>query len=114
MNKNSSSASTKGGIPISISMEPLMEEEGVARRHSIKLTRLLYICSLAVLNALLVSVIAKIMVALINLVTGISFYGTFSSGEISPVGNHLGMWVIFIPVIGGVIVGMMARLVLWL
>ncbi|HTA28145.1 MAG TPA: chloride channel protein [Bacteroidia bacterium] len=109
MNKKTSSASDSGGIPISISMEPLLEEEGIARRHTIKLTRLLYICSLAILNALLVSVIAKVMVALINLVTGISFYGTISTGETSPVGNHLGIWVIFIPVIGGIIVGIMAR-----
>src|ERR1700677_844536 len=99
MNNKKSSASKKEGIPISISMVPLLEKEGIARRHSIKLTRLLYICLLAILNALLVSIIAKVMVWLINLVTGISFYGTIPSGEISPVGNHLGIWVIFIPVI---------------
>jgi chloride channel protein, CIC family len=109
MDKKSSSAPHKGSIPISISMDPLIEEEIPARRHSIKLTRLLFICSLAILNALLVSLIAKIMVMLINLVTGISFYGTVPAGEVSPVGNHLGIWVIFIPVIGGIIVGIMAR-----
>lgn len=109
MNKKSFSATGKEGIPISISMEPLLKEEGMARRHSIKLTRLLYICLLAILNALLVSVIAKAMVWLIDVVTGISFYGTFSPGETSPVGNHLGIWVIFIPVLGGIIVGIMAR-----
>ena len=109
MNKKSFSASDTEGIPISISMEPLLEEEGIARRHTIKLTRLLYICLLAVLNALLVSVVAKVMVALINIVTGISFYGTVANAESSPVGNHLGLWVILIPVIGGLIVGIMAR-----
>jgi chloride channel protein, CIC family len=109
MNKKPFSASGPEGIPISISMEPLLEEQGTARRHAIKLTRLLYICLLAVLNALLVSVIARVMVWLINVVTGISFYGSVPAGETSPVGNHLGLWVIVIPVIGGIIVGIMAR-----
>lgn len=109
MKKKPFSSPGKEGIPISISMEPLLQEEGIARRHSIKLTRLLYICLLAVLNALLVSVVAKVMVILINMVTGISFFGTIPQGEISPVGNHLGVWIIIIPVIGGVIVGLMAR-----
>ncbi len=103
------SASTNDGIPISVSMGPVIESEELARRHSIKLSRLLYICSLAVLNAMLVSVIAKVLVNLIGFVTGVSFYGIFSVSDISPVGNHLGIYVIFIPVIGGVIVGIMAR-----
>src|SRR6185312_4915029 len=109
MNKKPFSTSNPEGIPISLSMEPLLEEEGIARRHTIKLTRLLYICMLAILNALLVSVIAKVMVMLINIVTGISFHGYATTGEIAPTGNHLGLWVILVPVVGGVIVGIMAR-----
>src|ERR1700753_4005266 len=105
MSKKSFSTSNPEGIPISISMEPLLEKEGIARRHTIKLTRLLYICLLAVLNALLVSVIARVIVALINIVTGISFHGIVTTGEVAPSGNHLGLWVILIPVIGGIIVG---------
>jgi len=109
MNKKPFSSSNPEGIPISISMEPLLENEGIARRHTIKLTRLLYICMLAILNAILVSVIAKVMVMLINIVTGLSFHGVVTTGEIAPAGNHLGLWVILIPVIGGVLVGIMAR-----
>ncbi len=70
---------------------------------------MLYICTLAVLNALLVGVIAKAMVYLIGLVTGISFYGTLAAGDTSPAGNHLGLWVMLVPVAGGIIVGLMAR-----
>lgn len=109
MSKKPFSTSNPEGIPISISMEPLLEEEGIARRHTLKLNRLLYICFLAIVNAILVSVVAKVMVYLISLVTGISFFGYVPTGEVSPVGNHLGLWVIVIPVIGGVIVGIMAR-----
>jgi H+/Cl- antiporter ClcA len=53
---------------------------------------------------------AKVMVALINLITNLSFYGRFSLEDASPAGNHLGLWVIIIPVIGGLLVGIMAKL----
>jgi H+/Cl- antiporter ClcA/CBS domain-containing protein len=49
------------------------------------------------------------LTALIGIVTGISFYGKPSLSLISPAGNHLGLFVIAVPAIGGVIVGLMAR-----
>ncbi len=55
-----------------------------------------------------ISVIAKLLVWLINLITNISFYGTFAATFHSPAGNHLGLWVIIVPAIGGIIVGLMA------
>jgi len=109
MKKKVVTASTNEGIPISVSMGSTLEAEKIAKPHGINLGRLLYISALAILNAMLVGIIAKIMVFLIGWVTGISFYGNASGGETSPVGNHLGLWVIFIPVIGGIIVGIMAR-----
>src|SRR6185437_6064527 len=44
----------------------------------------------------------------------IAYYGEFfnaslGEGHSQPAGNHLGLWVIPIPVIGGIIVGFMAR-----
>jgi len=48
-------------------------------------------------------------VRLIGLITNLSFYGKWSFEFSSPAGNHLGRWVVAIPVIGGVIVGIMAR-----
>src|SRR5665213_2884856 len=50
------------------------------------------------------------MVALINLITNISFYGKVSLADASPAGNHLGAWVIVVPVVGGLLVGIMAKL----
>src|SRR5690606_6538248 len=64
--------------------------------------------SLAVLVAACISIIAKGLVYLINLITNISFYGSFSFHHSSPADNTLGLWVIFIPFIGGLIVGLMA------
>lgn len=71
-------------------------------------TRLIFISAICILIACLISIIAKGLVYLINVVTNISFYGTLDAGFHSPANNHLGLWVIVIPAIGGIIVGLMA------
>ncbi|MGP8216459.1 MAG: chloride channel protein [Bacteroidia bacterium] len=109
MKKPIESASTNKGIPVSVSIGPALEAEGIKREYRINFRRLIYICFLAILNAILVGIVAKLMVQLIELVTGISFYGIIKTGNVSPVGNHLGLWVILIPVTGGILVGIMAR-----
>ena len=53
--------------------------------------------------------IAFLLYKLIGLLTNISFYGRFASDFTSARHNHLGLWVIPIPVIGGIIVGVMAK-----
>jgi CIC family chloride channel protein len=109
MKKKIKASSTNEGIPVSLSIGPALEMEKIHKADGVNIKRLLYISFLAISNALLVGLIAKIMVSLIGWVTGISFYGQISSEDTSPVGNHLGIWVIFVPVIGGVLVGIMAK-----
>ena len=46
---------------------------------------------------------------LIGFITNLSFYGRISSDFSSPAENHLGAWVIVIPALGGIVVGIMAR-----
>ncbi|MEO6906968.1 MAG: chloride channel protein, partial [Abditibacteriaceae bacterium] len=53
--------------------------------------------------------ISLLLKALIGLITNFAFYGRYSYKLITPFDNHLGLWVIPIPIIGGVIVGLMAR-----
>lgn len=53
--------------------------------------------------------IAFLLYRLIGLFTNIAFYGHFSATFLSARHNHLGWWVIPIPVIGGLIVGIMAK-----
>ena len=52
---------------------------------------------------------AFVLLNLIHLFTNLFFFGTLSFVERSPASNTLGLWVIGVPVIGGVIVGIMAR-----
>ena len=58
---------------------------------------------------LLAGLIAFALYQLIGLFTNIAFYGRFVADFTSARHNHLGLWVILIPVIGGIIVGFMAK-----
>jgi len=97
-----------GAIPISPSLgeadHAIMEQKNypVGRR-------VFYLSIQAIFNAIIVGVIAKLLVGLIALITNISFYGKFSFEDVSPGNNHLGWFVVILPVIGGLIVGIMAK-----
>ncbi|SPB13324.1 chloride channel protein [Caballeronia novacaledonica] len=71
--------------------------------------RLLRICGLAAIIGGIATLAAVVLLGLIHLFTNLFFFGTFSIEDRSPALNTLGHWVIAIPVIGGLIVGMMAR-----
>jgi H+/Cl- antiporter ClcA len=58
---------------------------------------------------LLAGLIAYVLYNLIGLFTNVAFYGRFAFSFSSARFNHLGLWVIPIPVIGGLIVGIMAK-----
>lgn len=98
----------KDGIPVSPTLSLLQAKEEHPREDYIFKKRLLRLSFLAVGVAVLVSLVARLLVYLINMVTNIAFYGQLSTSESSPAGNHLGLWVIIIPVTGGIIVGFMA------
>jgi H+/Cl- antiporter ClcA len=98
----------QSSIPVAVSLNPTLEAENIHPKSSPPKKRLLFISLLAVLVAAFIGFIAKILIYLINLVTNISFYGRFSVLESSPAYNQLGPWVILIPALGGVVVGLMA------
>ncbi len=58
---------------------------------------------------LIAGVIAFLLYNLIGLFSNIAFYHRFSTQFTGDRFNHLGVWVIFVPVIGGIIVGFMAK-----
>jgi len=95
------------GIPISTSLNNFEQsEEGITKKNN--KIRIIRLSLLAVLIAVCISGIAKLLIYLINLITNISFYGNFSFEASSPTTAILGIFVIVVPVIGGLIVGLMA------
>ncbi len=96
------------GIPLSISLDPVLEAENIQPKTAQNKKRIIIVSGLAVLIAICISFIAKFLVYLIDLITNISFHGNFSIAHGNPANNFLGLWVIGIPAAGGVLVGLMA------
>ena len=73
--------------------------------------RMVTVSFLAAGVGLIAGCIAFLLYKLIGLFTNLAFYGHFSFNFVSPRYSlgHLGLWVIIIPVIGGIIVGVMAK-----
>ena len=71
--------------------------------------RLLTLSLFAIVIGCLSSLGAWVLLAVIRLFTNLFFFQTFSWRQVSPAQNHLGAWVIVLPVIGGLLVGLMAR-----
>src|SRR5690348_7292616 len=71
--------------------------------------RLLWLSLLAVIVGLVCAVIALVLLSLIGFFTNLFFYQRLSFAFISPANNTIGPWVILVPAIGGLIIGLMAR-----
>jgi CIC family chloride channel protein len=71
--------------------------------------RVLFISAVAIGIAMVSALIARLLTTLIGLSTNLAYYGRFSTSFVSPAHNHLGWLAVLVPVIGGLIVGIMAR-----
>jgi len=98
----------QNGIPISVSLDETLNQQDFSNSNSGNKKRLLFISALAVFIGICISIIAKLLVYLINFFTNISFHHQFSFASSSPATNNYGWLVIIIPAIGGIIVGLMA------
>jgi H+/Cl- antiporter ClcA/CBS domain-containing protein len=71
--------------------------------------RLGFVSLAAAVVGLAAGLIAFVLYNLIGFITNVAFYHEWSFHFRSPEANHLGLWVIVIPVIGGLLVGVMAK-----
>ena len=71
--------------------------------------RVLPISGLAVIIGVVSAYVAVVLLKLINFFTNVFFFHRLSSAPAFPGDAHLGLWVVFVPVIGGLIVGLIAR-----
>src|SRR5678815_1765055 len=71
--------------------------------------RLLRISAIALCIGVLSAFVALGLLKLIALFTNLFFYQRLSATPAEPQGNNLGWLVVLVPVIGGVIIGFMAR-----
>jgi len=71
--------------------------------------RMVLISALAAGVGLLAGIVAFLLYRLIGLFTNLFFYHRFSFDFTSAQFNHLGLWVIVTPVLGGIVIGFMAK-----
>lgn len=96
-------------LPVAPALGIALDAAQMPRRSTLVEPRILLICALAVALGVAAAFVAQALVALIALVTNLAFYGRISLHEVSPAAHSLGPWVIVVPVIGGLVVGAMAR-----
>src|SRR5579859_2025322 len=72
-------------------------------------TRLLPISGLAICIGVVCAFVALALLRLIGLFTNLFYFGRWSTAMVSPVGNHLGIYSVLVPIGGALIIGVMAR-----
>jgi CIC family chloride channel protein len=102
-------AATTEGLPVAVSLGPTLNSASVPIESSLVDRRTIFICLLSVGLAVLAGLIAQVLMHLIWFITNIAFHGTFSFAHAVPSLERVGGWVIVIPVVGGLIVGVLAR-----
>lgn len=100
---------TRASLPLAPSLDPTLAAAHMPRQFRPLDGRLVWIGFVAMVLATAVAFVAKFLTALIYLITNLAFYGRWAFDFASPAGSHLGLWVIVIPAIGGIVVGVMAR-----
>jgi chloride channel protein, CIC family len=106
---SASAASTTGGLPVAPSLGPAIEQLHLPHTTEENRARIVYVSLLAVGAAIAAAVAAEVLIGVIALATNLAFYGRISVEAVSPAHNRLGLWVIVVPVLGGIVVGLMAR-----
>ncbi len=72
-------------------------------------SRLIFISLLAIGIGVLSAFVAVALLKLIGLFTNLFFFQRWDMTLVSPAGNQLGGWVVLVPMLGGLLVGLMAR-----
>jgi CIC family chloride channel protein len=86
-----------------------VQSESSALRDFTVDRRVWLLSSVALVIGIGATFLAVILLRLIAISTNLFYYHRFSSVTVSPAGSSLGHWMIFIPVVGGLLVGLMAR-----
>ena len=102
-------AITDAAIPISPELDFVVEAAQVPEPTRSIDRRVVWLCGIAIVLGVVAAFVAQLFLRLIAPITNIAFFGHFSLDANGPNENQLGLWVLLIPVVGGLICGLMAR-----
>jgi H+/Cl- antiporter ClcA/CBS domain-containing protein len=108
---NSAHSATTEGLTVSPALDFVAQNADVPPQYSTVDARVLRLCAVAVVLGVAAAFVGQALVALIAFTTNLSFYGQLSLVNRQPADAvaQLGGWVVFIPIIGGLVVGIIAR-----
>ena len=101
--------SERFGLPVAPSLAPLLRFIGSPRARGPIGRRVVALSGVAIAIGVSAAAVAHLLGQSIALITNLAFYGELSLADRSPAGNSLGVWVMLVPVVGALIVGVMAR-----
>src|SRR4051812_6387618 len=105
----------RDALPVSPGLDSIehadeLDEVRAPREYRPVDSRAFKIVGLAILVAIGAAMAAEFLTALIALATNLAFYGRWSTALVSPAGGHQSpIAILFVPIIGALIVGIMAR-----
>lgn len=111
-------AGSTDALPVAPELGLSLDAANMPRKSTLVTHRIVWISVLAIAVGLASAWIAQGLMLLINLITDLCFYGRVSDvlsashepgSVLSPAGTTIGAWVIVMPVIGGLMAGIMAR-----
>ncbi len=102
-------ASPADGLPVAPSLSPALASVHAPPEYNPIDRRVIAISGLAMIVGVASALIAIILVHLIGFITNLAYYGRLSGAFSPPDTNRWGVWSVFVPIIGAVIVGLMAR-----
>ncbi|WP_438018009.1 chloride channel protein [Sorangium sp. So ce315] len=98
-----------GSIPVAPSMSPALEDLRVPAPSAAVDGRVVLVSGLAIAIAGVAFLAAELLTALIAVITNLAFFGRLSAAPASPAEHHLGALVLVVPILGALVVGVMAR-----
>ena len=96
-------------LPVAPALDLTLQAAQIPMRSGPVNQRVIFISMLGMLLGGASAIVAQILVHLIALITNLAFLHRWSLESVSFAGMRLSPWMIGIPVIGGIIVGIMAR-----
>lgn len=98
-----------GGLAVAPSMDPALASVRVPREEPVIGARTVRIAGIAMLIGIAGGFIAEALLRLIGLITNLVFFQRIDTTLVPPTTEHLGVWVIAVPILGAVVIGLMAR-----
>lgn len=98
-----------GGLAVAPSMDPALASVRVPREEPVIGARTVRFAGIAMLIGIAGGFIAEAALRLIGLITNLVFFQRIDTTLVPPTTEHLGVWVIAVPILGAVVIGLMAR-----